>query len=65
MNINMPMIPGYYQMPYHPALQYHANDSRIWGGWGFGVGSPFGWGYGYPFMGGFGYPLMMGGPFFI
>ncbi len=62
---NTYMGPRYEQMPNNPAYQYHADDSRVWGGFGWGWGRP--WGFGYPigFGFGFGYPFFGGFPYFI
>ncbi|WP_148347816.1 hypothetical protein [Bacillus rubiinfantis] len=83
MNSNMYAGSGFEQvMPYHHEVNYPvADDSRLWGGfgwgrpwgfgwgrpWGFGWGRPWGFGFGAPigFGFGFGYPFFGGFPFFI
>jgi hypothetical protein len=72
MNNHMYMAPAanYLQVEHTP--QYGGQDSRLWGGFGWGWGRPWGWGFGSPFFGfgapfgfGFGYPFFGGFPFFI
>ncbi|MEH7549383.1 MULTISPECIES: hypothetical protein [Bacillaceae] len=73
MNNHMYMAPvNYRQIEQFPG--YGGQDSRLWGG--FGWGRPWGWGFGSPFFGapfgfgmpfgfGFGFPFFGGFPFFI
>ena len=73
MNNYMNMVPSANYMPVEQIPQYSSQDSRLWGGWGWG--RPWGWGFGRPFFGppfgfgvpfgfGFGFPFF-GFPFFI
>ena len=63
MNHYMNMAPSANYMPVEQFPQYSAQDSRLWGGWGWG--RPWGFGFGVPFGFGFGYPFFGGFPFFI
>jgi hypothetical protein len=76
MNNQMYMASAPNYMPVEQIPQYGNQDSRLWGGfgwgrpwgWGFGrpfFGPPFGFGFGVPFGLGFGFPFFGGFPFFI